>query len=78
MVRYILFTSLKTRISTAYKTRKNELIKEEMEATKSILVAVLSTNAKKVVVISEIRNASIKAMNLGLKDMLNELLAVSS
>jgi len=49
-----------------------------MEATKSILVAVLSTNAKKVVVISEIRNASIKAMNLGLKDMLNELLAVSS
>ena len=75
MVRYILLTSRKTRISTAYNTRKKEEINDEMEATKSILVAVLSTNARKVVVISEIRNASIKAMNLGLKDMLNELLA---
>lgn len=71
MVRYILLTSLKTRISTAYNTRKKEEINDEMEATKSILVAVLSTNARKVVVISEIRNANIKAIKRGLKDMLN-------
>lgn len=46
-----------------------------MEETKSILRVTPSTNARNVVVISAIRNARIMAINRGLRDILNELVA---
>lgn len=42
---------------------------EEMAATKSIPVETPSTKAKKLVVMSEMRKASIKAIKRGLSDM---------
>ena len=56
-------------MSTVYKTRKNEVIKAEIEVTKSMLLVAPSTKARNVVVSSEIRNARIMAMKRGLKDM---------
>ena len=64
-------------MSTVYKTRKNEVIKAEIEVTKSMLLVAPSTKARNVVVSSEIRNARIMAMKRGLKDMVFGLSAVS-
>ena len=70
IVLYILFTSRKTRMSTAYKTRKNEEIKADIAETNIIPLETPSTKARKEVVIREIRNASINAIKRGLRDMI--------
>jgi len=56
-------------MSIVYRTRKKDDTNEAMADTKSMLVVTPSTKAKKVVVMSEIRNARIKAMKRGLNDI---------
>lgn len=70
MVLYILLTSLKTRMSTVYRTRKKEEINEEIAETNSIPADTPSTNARNVVVINEMRNARMKAIKRGLNDII--------
>ena len=56
-------------MSMVYKTRKNEVIKQAVATTKSMLLLTPSTNAKKDVVMREMTKASMRAMKRGLSDI---------
>ena len=72
MVLYILLTSLKTRISTVYKTKKKDEEKAAIAATNNILRVTPSTEAKNEEVITEIRSARMMAIKRGLRDIVKK------